>query len=104
MRARSVAATARGNKQIAHALATLLRDDIRARRGAAGQGLFGSTASVGPSPLAVVQDVRKADGMTQGPLPFLELVKIDGSGDTTLRALAGAPVQVAAGAYKFVST
>jgi hypothetical protein len=51
-----------------------------------------------------VQDVRKADGMTQGPLPFLELVKIDGSGDTTLRALAGAPVQVAAGAYKFVST
>lgn len=42
--------------------------------------------------------------MTQGPLPFLELVKIEGSSDTTVRALAGAPVQFAAGAYKFVST
>jgi hypothetical protein len=51
-----------------------------------------------------VLDVRKADGMTQGPLPFLQLVKTFGSGYTTLHALAGVSVQFTAGAYKFVST
>jgi hypothetical protein len=51
-----------------------------------------------------VLDVRKADGMTQGPLPFLELAKTYGSGDTTVPTLAGVTVQFPAGADKFVST
>jgi hypothetical protein len=63
-----------------------------------------SAASIGPPPLAVVREVRKADGMMQGPLPFLELVKTYGSGDTTVRPLAGMTVPLAAGAYKFVCT
>lgn len=49
-------------------------------------------------------DVRKADGMTQGPLPFIEFVETYGSGDTTVRPLAGITVQFAAGAYKLVCT
>jgi hypothetical protein len=51
-----------------------------------------------------VLEVRKADGMMQGPLPFLELVKTYGSGYTTVHALTDVTVQFAAGAYKFVST
>jgi hypothetical protein len=70
--------------------------------------LWGTTIRLnrfgGPSPLAVGPDVRKADGMKQGPLPFLELVKTRGSGHTTVYALADVTVQFAAGASKLVST
>ncbi|MDQ1539058.1 MAG: hypothetical protein QOE58_3451 [Actinomycetota bacterium] len=41
--------------------------------------------------------------MTQGPLPFLELVKTYGSGYTTVQALTDVAVQFAAEAHKFVS-
>jgi hypothetical protein len=42
--------------------------------------------------------------MMQGPLPFIELVETCGSGDTTVRPLAGTTEQFAAGAHKFVCT
>jgi hypothetical protein len=63
-----------------------------------------STASIGPPPLAVMREVRKADRMMQGPLPLLELVKSAGSDDTTVRPLAGTSEKFAAGAHKFVCT
>jgi hypothetical protein len=51
-----------------------------------------------------MREVRKADRMTQGPLPLLELVKSAGSGDTAVRLLAGTSEKFAAGAHKFVCT
>jgi hypothetical protein len=51
-----------------------------------------------------MREVRKADRMMQGPLPLLELVKSAGSGDTTVRPLAGTSEKFAAGAHKFVCT
>jgi hypothetical protein len=98
MRALSVAA----DKQMAGAVAALLRGDIRALRGPCRARTIRLTALIGPPPLALLLKVRKADCMMQGPLLFIELVKTNGSGDTTVRPLAGMTVQFAAGVYKVV--